>query len=348
MQVFRQYLFLMPLAFSQHALANEVPTNLLNLRFEELFELEVEQSIQRSRWQFQYKYQQSRFEGYQDGTSNLSINDVLFTPGQDVRTQDNFPVVPTVIDQDVHALIFQFDATPQTNLYLSVPYVTQSSEHVSIVGGYPEFNIESSGIGDISLNVNHQLRKTPKGTWQISSGISFPTGSIDEEGDTPRAPGDQQLPYSMQVGSGTYDIPFSLSYLRSTDSGTIGVSFSAKWRIGENDRDYTLGDRYSVSAWYRWNFSGTVQPLIRLSHSYWGDIDGLDEELLVPTAFPFPAGVTNPNLYGGINTDLSLGLRIKLPQKRLYVELELGKPIYLDLNGPQNQQDYHFSITLGY
>jgi len=72
--------------------------------------------------------------------------------------------------------------------------------------------IKTSGMGDVSVIGSYHLETSSGGRLQLSLGLSFPTGSIDEEGDTPRAPGNQQLPYSIQLGSGTYDIPASILY----------------------------------------------------------------------------------------------------------------------------------------
>ena len=66
----------------------------------------------------------------------------------------------------------------------------------------------------------------------------MPTGSIDEEGDTPRAPGSQQLPYTMQLGSGTWDFPLFLSFRKYEARWDWGMDASYTLRTCSNDRDY--------------------------------------------------------------------------------------------------------------
>ena len=73
----------------------------------------------------------------------------------------------------------------------------QSTDHISIIPGYDGFNISSEGVGDIALVVDSTVSQSLNSIWKIGAGLSMPTGSIDEEGDTPRAPGNQQLPYTM-------------------------------------------------------------------------------------------------------------------------------------------------------
>ena len=77
------------------------------------------------------------------------IRDVLFEPGAEARTEYNYPVVPTEITQEVHALRVGYDLTDATTLRAQLPFVMQSTDHISIVPGYDAFNISSEGIGDI-------------------------------------------------------------------------------------------------------------------------------------------------------------------------------------------------------
>ena len=71
----------------------------------------------------------------------------------------------------------------------------------------------------------------------VGAGISFPTGSIDKKDDTPAAP-DQQLPYPMQLGSGTFDLLPGLTYLGQAGKLGWGAEAMATLRLGENSNDY--------------------------------------------------------------------------------------------------------------
>jgi len=57
---------------------------------------------------------------------------------------------------------------------------------------------------------------------------------------------------------------------------------------------------------------------------------------LVPAAFPYPAGITNPNYYGGKLVNLSLGSEIGSKNKALIVQLII--PIYQYVNGVQPKE----------
>lgn len=334
--------------------AQDVPADLLDLSLEELFAAEIDSDIgvtqsrsAASRWRFQMRHQRSDFEGYRDGSNELSIEDVMFHPGEEPRTDKNFPVVPSFISQKVDSFTVAYQASDLLALQLVVPRIMQSTAHFSVVPGYDEFVIESEGIGDIVALATYRLTDYLSDEWQLSFGLSIPTGSIDEEGDTPRAPGNQQIPYSMQLGSGTYDFPMGLSFATTAGNYSLGMDFMARIRLGKNDRDYSLGNRFTGNTWVQLNSLDWIKPSLYLSYEYSGEIDGRDTELLVPAAFPYPAPVTNPTLYGGRQANIGLGLSIPVWGGQ-YLDLDYAKPIYQSLNGPQVSEDYRSSVSMSF
>jgi hypothetical protein len=338
------------LTTSAQVTAQSVPADLLDLSIEELFSADLKETSSLSivdsyRWTVSYSYQKSQYQDYLDGTKKLAIDDVLWSPGQEPRTDKNFPVVPTHIEQEVHALVFGFKATENLSFRLAAPYISQSTEHISIVPGYSEFTIDSQGIGDITLIGDYHFFNSQKQSWKLGAGLSLPTGSIDQQGDTPRAPGKQQLPYTMQLGSGTYDISLYLSYLNQQASFNWGADFATKVRLGKNDRDYRLGNSAGASSWLRLTTIRWIQPSIKLAYLTRGRINGEDTSLRVPGPFPYPAPVVDPRLFGGNLLNLSLGLKIPVPGRDSYFDFTYSKPIYQSLNGPQSSEDYRLAIS---
>ena len=338
------------LVTSSQGNAQSVPADLLDLSFEELFSADLKETspsgtTERNRWSVSYSYQKSHYEDYLDGTKKLSIDEVLWSPGQEPRTDKNFPVVPTLIEQEVHALIFGFDPTTALSFRMVAPYVSQSTEHISIVPGYSEFTIDSQGVGDISLIGSYRFASTQTQNWKVGMGISLPTGSIDQEGDTPRAAGKQQLPYTMQLGSGTFDIPLRLSYFNQQSSFNWGADFAAKIRLGRNDRDYRLGNNASLSSWATLTTINWIQPSVKLAFLTWGKIKGEDTSLGVPGPFPYPAPVVDPSLFGGSLLNLSLGVKIPVSWQDSHIDVMYSRPVYQSLNGPQSSEDYRLALS---
>ena len=341
------------LLLSAPSISQSVPSDLLDLSIEDLFAAEIADTLSQdaksnlgeaSRWRLQYRFLKAEFGDYGDGTRKISNDEVLFSPGTEARTDKNFPVVPTTITQEVHAIVASYNFERNIQVMISASYVKQSTNHISIIPGYDFFTINSSGIGDVSVIGSYDLSYSVDTSWQFGIGVSLPTGSIDKEGDTPRAPGLQQLPYTMQVGSGTYDMPINIAYTHVQNSFNWGAELAAKVRFGKNDRDYRLGDRVMFTGWIRFKNFQWVKPSVKLTFEHSGSIHGLDQELLVPAAFPYPAPVTNPKLFGGQQANIILGLRFPLKSARQSVDFELGKPIYQSLNGPQTRENIFYGI----
>ena len=336
-------------AFSTCSLAQTTPTEFAEMSLQELFDEsidadEVSQAEQGSKWSFALQFRRAKFDGYLDGSKSLSYQDVLFNAGEETRTAKNFPVLPTVITQNVTLFSTGYQFSRNWRAHITLPYIHQSTDHISIVQNYDFFVIDSSGIGDTSISSSYRFMKDSDHDWWFSAGISIPTGSIDEIGDTPRDAGDQQLPYTMQLGSGTYDFPLELSF-QSKGDYDYAFSVSANIRTGKNDRDYRLGNNLSVSGSYRYTINSSLKAFTGLEWQYADAIHGRDTSLLVPGEFEYPAGITNPDLYGGKKLNISLGLNWKInPQYRLTVEY--STPLYQHLNGPQPKELWHSAIKL--
>ena len=322
------------------------PSEMAGMSLQELFEISIDESTDSSGknnpWQLGILYKRLELDEYLDGTKELSNNDVLFD-GVEPRTDKNFPVLPTVIVQEVLITNISYEINDVSSASVSIPLIRQSTDHESIVSGYSTFNISSGGLGDITLNYNGIVKSWVKQQINFSIGLSIPTGSIDQKGDTPRASGDQQLPYTMQLGSGTWDIPAGLNYQKNESTWIWGTKLLGKVRIGKNDRNYRLGNMIAFSAWGKWRVKERIQPILKLIYQKWDHIHGADNELLSPGLFPYPAGITNPNFYGGEKINMTLGTEISFNNQD--ITIELSAPVYQSLKGVQPKEIFNFSIN---
>ena len=327
-----------------------VPTELLELSIEDLFDTNIIEkpaaSKTEGKWHLDLSYRSSSYDQYFINSSKVSYGDVLFSPGEEQRTNKNYPVVPTEIRQEVTAVQLAYDFSEDVTFRGQIPLVTQSTDHISVIPGYDEFNISSNGLGDIVFIADKIITRSPNSVWRVGGGISFPTGSIDEEGDTPRAPGNQQLPYTMQLGSGTWDFPVLVSYQKYEEDFTWGGEGQARIRTGKNDRGYRLGNTYGLGAWAERNIGQGVVLGIRADYLSRGMIRGEDESLTVPIpGFPYPAPVVDPNAFGGDQIDISVYLSATIFEEwRLRLRYE--RPAWLDLNGPQSALDQTLGISI--
>ncbi|MBT4610471.1 MAG: hypothetical protein HOC05_10560, partial [Gemmatimonadetes bacterium] len=296
-------------------------------------------------WNFSYRLVYARFDGNRDGTQDLTYDEVVWDrAGGETRTADNFPVVPLVINQQAHIFGVGYDISPRWTINLLVRYIHQNTDHKSVIPGFDEFLISSSGIGDISLSASRPVWRRNQHFVAASVGVSLPVGSIDEIGPTPRDPDqDTQLPYTMQIGSGTIDVLQSLVYSARGSRYTWGGRARGTFRIGETDRNYTLGNRLSVSGWLEKPLRPWLQPSVRVSLQKWGRIDGRDTDLQIDAlpVSPYPAAVTDPDKFGGTKVHVTFGatlMRDAGSLARHALQLEAGLPVYQSLHGPQPKE----------
>jgi hypothetical protein len=163
-------------------------------------------------------------------------------------------------------------------------------------------------------------------------GLSLPTGSIEEK-DASGA----QLPYPMQLGSGTYDFEPSLTYHHQLEPISIswGAQLGATFRLDENDHDYSLGNEFLASTWSAYNWNKNWSTSLRLKWKHWGNIDGSDTQL---AASPNMMPTADPNLRGGQRLDLGFGVNLLGSQGYLKghrLGLEYIRSLHQDLDGPQ-------------
>lgn len=327
--------------------AQTTPSEFAEMTLQDLFVESTEDTeTQASKWRFSLQNRFAEYDGYRDGTDDLTLDEVLFVPGEEPRTDSNFPVVPTVIKQNVTILSAEYLWRDDWHFSVAIPWIQQETDHISIVPGYDQFLIESEGVGDVTMGVKHQVWQEDQQLFWLSAGVSLPTGSIDEQGDTPRAPGDQQLPYTMQLGSGTFDFPLELQYQRLGDID-FSLAAAVTMRVGSNDRHYRLGNRYTLASKLQTHLTETVQGMLGLDFVHIDRIHGRDDELLVPQPNPYPAGITNPELYGGRRIIAKVGLKWRfMPDYQLTAEF--GKPLYQHLNGPQPKEQWRGGVVLSW
>ena len=345
------------LFLSSPAQAQSPPTDLTELDLEEILALHIKRADDvedPTRWSLGYRFVHAKFDGYRDGTDDLSIDEVQFKPGTEDRTADNFPIVPKTIHQRAHLVEIGYDVTEKWSVSLLLPFIHQKTDHISSVGqvdvdgviyDFSEFTIESSGLGDIALSASHPAWRRGQHYVMATAGVSLPVGSIEEIGHTPREPGkDTQLPFTMQLGSGTFDLTPSLTYAGTGTLWSWGGQLRSTLRLGENDRDYRLGNRLTLTGWLKTTRFDWIAPSLKLAFRSWGEVHGEDAALKVPTppAFPFPAAVTDPSKFGGQKLNAVLGATVKWPGGGRFehhaLELDWGVPLYQSLNGPQPKE----------
>lgn len=283
-------------------------------------------------WMFSYRYMYMNMDELKQGSDDASFDDALA----------NYMITPTTMPMNMHMLGAMYAPSDKITLMAMVNYLSMEMDHLTQMGG--TFTTESSGFGDIQLALLYKFFNTKGQTMHGQIGISIPTGSVTESDVTPAStPNEVELPYPMQLGSGTFDTNLALTYLGQCETVSWGSQLRGVFRFGENDREYRYGNRYSLNNWFAMKASNWLSFSARLEGLIVGEIEGADPNLtpmMVITADTNNSGGTYINSGLGVNTYISKGTL-----KNLRFGAELGYPLYQDLNGIQLKNKE--TLTLG-
>ncbi|MDA2924231.1 transporter [Acidobacteria bacterium AH-259-L09] len=319
----------------------ERPTDYTGLSLQELLELDVisinvlgTHTHFAGEWMIAYRFMSMRMDGNRDGSDRLGADEILLPRGE-------FPVTPTDMDMEMHMAEVMYGPTDDLTLMAMLPFVRLSMDHVTAKDVH--FTTKSEGVSDLVVKALYTFHRVGYDRHRliINSGVSFPTGSIDEKDDTPAGP-NKQLPYPMQLGSGTFDLLPGIAYLGQSEKWGWGAEAMATIRLGENSRNYTLGNRYHLIGRLDRRWTSWLSASAQVDWKTWGNIDGADPVLnpkMVPTA--------DPQRRAGTRADFLLGVSLYVPEGRLEnfrFGIEGGVPIYQSLDGPQLETDYLFSV----
>ncbi len=256
----------------------------------------------------------------------------------------SYAMMPTSMTMEMEMLGGMYAPTDSTTLMFMLPYIENNMDMLMAMPGAMsgvttgadmpmemaansvsvKSSMKSSGIGDLKLGVLHNLYDEAGRRVHLNMAVSVPTGSIDEEGDN-----NQQLPYRMQLGSGTYDLLPGITYAAQYEGFSWGAQAQATFRLDKNDNDYRLGNRFLGQAWIQKPVYRYVAVSARLAWEKWGNINGEDEQLN-----PMMTPLADPGMQGGSRSSAGLGASAVLPAGNR-LALEYNKVLEQNLDGPQ-------------
>ena len=294
---------------------------------------------------FSYRYMNMYMKDNRDGTDDLSLNEIV--------TQEASPfgpptlrVVPRTMRVEVHMLGVMWAPTDRVTLMGMFNYLEREMSHTTFMGMagsnvLGRFTTSTKGLGDTQLSALIKLGERHHSRWHATLGVSLPTGDF-EETDQILTPMNTRLtvvlPYPMQLGSGTTDLITGLTYAGSKERWGWGGQWRSVFRLGENDNDYTLGDEHQLQGWVSYLVNEGLSLSARLSYRQRDNIDGMDRQIAAPVQ------TADPDRHAYDRVDLSLGSNIVIPNSNHRIGLEISRPVYQKLDGPQMKTDWHLTI----
>ena len=302
-------------------------------------------------WMASYRFMRMDMDGMRNGTDRVSASDVF---------AEGYSVSPESMSMDMHMLGLMYAPTDTLTLMLMANYIETEMDHKiysqmganMINNGDRTFTTKTSGIGDLKLGGLYRFYLEGNRKAHVGLSLSVPTGSIDKKDKTPKMGGaaNQQLPAPMQLGSGTYDLLPSLTYVQQFERWSYGAQANAVIRLeSENDNGYRLGDSFGATTWAGFNLNEWVAVNSGLNYTYTRKLKGSQDN--VGTAGPNGQSVTtafNSN-YGGERIEAIFGLNFYAPTGTLKgqrIAIDLRLPLWQDLNGYQLETDS--IITIGW
>jgi len=266
--------------------------------------------------------------------------DVLFS-----NALVDYMVTPTRMPMKMHMVGVMY--APTNNLTLSVMgnYLENEMDHVTRMGGV--FTTKSGGIGDTKVSALYKIFNKKHTLLHARLGVSLPTGGIEEMDVIPASMGNNVLlPYPMQIGSGTFDVEGAATFLWQIGNFSGGNQLTAVYRTGENDNEYTLGNRYSLNNWFAIKASDVFSFSLRFKGERIGEIEGVN-----PALNPMMVITADTANSGGTIVDGGVGINFYIPGgtlKNLRIGAELSHPLYQDLNGVQLKTNEVFTTGIQY
>lgn len=283
-----------------------------------------------------YRYMFMSMQRNYDGDSRISDTAARISNG-------GYMMAPTDMDMQMHMLGVMYAPTDKLTLMLMAHHLENDMSMVNMMGTTSKMH--TSGWGDVTLTANYSLFADGDSSAHIGLGLSVPTGSIDEA-----MPSGAHMAYPMQLGSGTWDLKPSITWLKHNTHWAFGTQASATIRLGENDNGYSLGDSLTVTSWVSRKLNSWSSVSFRLTASTWGDVDGMDDKTALipmgPLAGNPMSSTADPDAHGGSRINAALGLNLWSSEHGARFGIEAGAPIYQNLNGPQLGSEWFLTLGL--
>ncbi|MEP4079375.1 transporter [Haloferula sp.] len=305
-------------------------------------------------WMLSYRYMFMQMDDLYSGSSKIS-------PGQAFGA--NYTVSPTSMTMDMHMLGVMYAPSDRVTLMAMLPYIDLEMDHMifpgaapllALNGGRPGFTTQSNGIGDLKLTSLISIFQQDGHHLHGGIGFSIPTGSISEQDLIPGPGGliPRQLPAAMQLGSGTFDILPSLTWVRKSEKWSAGAQMRGVIRTHTNYHDYRLGDQVGVDAWASWNASEWCALSAGIGYLWEDELSGVQSDVsLNPPFAPTRRTVTTAfgENYGGQRIEAIVGANFVVPCGPLIghrLAFDVRLPLWQDRNGISLGTNY--TLTAGW
>ncbi len=265
--------------------------------------------------------------GLRDGRHSLATNKAL----------DSYMMVPTSMDMTMTNVSVGYSLGDDLFAAMMLMYMTKDMPMLKRDGQRSSMN--SQGLGDTMLVAKYRLwaddPMIPTRQYSTLAGLRIPTGKISLEDDG------VNLPYNMQMGSGTVDPIVGLLYQQSSTPWWWGVNVIDTARLYDNHRGYRLGNELRYDIYGMYQLSHDLLAELQLNGRHSGRIHGQRDDIaggvghvMNDPSKPFMSPLFDADNSGGDTVRVTAGVQWQ-PFPLHILNLQISYPIAQDLDGPQ-------------
>lgn len=287
------------------------------------------------------RHMNMRMDGNMNGTSKVNDEDIY----------KDFMVAPQHMNMQMVMLGLMYAPSDRITVMAMQNYVKNSMGLTAqmMMGGMKnktDFSTNSTGFGDLRVGALYGLLADNKKSLHINSFINLPVGSVKERDNTPMKD-DVKLPYSMQLGSGTFDYSLGVTFKRNFTVGSIGTQVMGTFRTGKNSEGYRFGNQLQINVWGAYALNSNISLSGRVQGITEGKINGNDKELN-----PETVTTSNTDNYGCKGLKSFVGFNISFSKdsffNRFRLGAEVGAPFYENYAGIQMNENIHINAGIKY
>lgn len=287
-------------------------------------------------WMASYRFMSMDMDGLRSGSNDVTVSSQL--------GMMKYGMVPTKMTMDMHMFGAMHAVSDKLTVMGMVNYIENDMD-MKMMSGMTS-SVKNSGLGDLKISGLYDLK-----TWDhdrrlhLNLGLSLPTGSIKEKDSS------GFFGYPMQLGSGTWDLLPGITYLGQSGDYSYGAQASGVLRIGENSRNYTLGENVAATVWGARKLSDSLSVSLRLRGLNTGNVDGEDADIATRLASMMDSPSFDPNSRGREEVNLGLGVNYYIREGQLKghrFAVEWETPIKEDFDGVQMKIDSIWTVGWQY
>ncbi len=288
-----------------------------------------------------FRYMNMAMDGNKSGTNNIS----------DTTIYSSFMVAPQEMTMEMYMLGIMYAPSNKLTLMLMQNFAKKDMDLTArmMMNGMPmlrNFSTSSSGLGDLKFGAMYGVFNNHKSSLHLNGTLNIPVGDIENRDNTPMM-NDIKLPYTMQLGSGTFDVTLGATYKQNFTRTSWGTQFLNTFRTGKNSEGYRFGNITHLNIWGACKLSKNFSVSSRVLGILEGKLKGIDSDLN-----PMMVTTANINNYGSNKIKTFIGLNMAFPQtsslNNFRFGIEAGVPIYEDYNGIQMNENLNLNFGVKY